>query len=72
MPDPQEAATFERSKLSRQRDPELEGFYAELLRLRRELPAEVAVKAGGSVIRLRRGALEVVADLDAKTAELRR
>ena len=72
VPDPQDPATFARSKLSRERDPELEAFYRELLSLRRELPAEVEVEAEGSVLRLRRGRVELVADLQAKTAELRR
>jgi maltooligosyltrehalose trehalohydrolase len=38
VPDPQDAATFERSKLSREPDPELAGLYREALRLRRALP----------------------------------
>jgi maltooligosyltrehalose trehalohydrolase len=40
VPDPQDVATFERSKL-RPRDPD--PLYRELLRLRRELPDELAV-----------------------------
>ena len=72
VPDPQDPATFERSKLSRDRDSELEAFHGELLRLRRELPSEVEVEAEGTVLRLRRGPVELVADLEAKTAELRR
>jgi maltooligosyltrehalose trehalohydrolase len=72
VPDPQDPATFERSKLSRERDPELEAFYAELLSLRRELPPEVEVEANGKTVRLRRGPVELVADLEAKTVELRR
>jgi maltooligosyltrehalose trehalohydrolase len=72
VPDPQDPATFERSKLSREKDPELEAFYAELLSLRRELPPDVEVEARGNVLRLRRGDVELVADLEGKTAELRR
>jgi maltooligosyltrehalose trehalohydrolase len=38
VPDPQDVATFERSKLTRERDGALAGLYAELLRIRGELP----------------------------------
>jgi len=38
VPDPQDPATFERSKLTRERDPQLAELYARLLALRRELP----------------------------------
>jgi maltooligosyltrehalose trehalohydrolase len=70
VPDPQDAATFERSKLSRERDPELEAFYATLLSLRRESPPELEVEADGPVVRVRRGSVVLVADLEAKSVEL--
>ncbi len=38
VPDPQDPATFERSKLSREPDPELAELYRAALALRRELP----------------------------------
>jgi maltooligosyltrehalose trehalohydrolase len=38
VPDPQDPATFERSKLTRERDPGLEELYATLLRVRTTLP----------------------------------
>jgi maltooligosyltrehalose trehalohydrolase len=38
IPDPQDAATFERSKLRREPDPELSALYSSLLAARRELP----------------------------------
>jgi maltooligosyltrehalose trehalohydrolase len=38
VPDPQDVATFERSKLTRVADPALAELYADLLRWRRELP----------------------------------
>jgi maltooligosyltrehalose trehalohydrolase len=38
VPDPQDPATFERSKLTRERDPALEELYATLLRVRTMLP----------------------------------
>ena len=40
VPDPQDPATFERSKLTREVDQELADLYARLLRVRRELPRE--------------------------------
>jgi maltooligosyltrehalose trehalohydrolase len=38
IPDPQDPATFERSKLTRRRDEALAGLYARLLDVRRRLP----------------------------------
>jgi len=38
IPDPQDPATFERSKLTRRRDPELAALYADLVRTRRQMP----------------------------------
>jgi maltooligosyltrehalose trehalohydrolase len=38
VPDPQDPATFERSKLTRERDPKLAELYATLLRVRTQLP----------------------------------
>jgi maltooligosyltrehalose trehalohydrolase len=69
LPDPQDQATFGRSKLApREPDP----LYAELLALRRELPRELEASADGRRVTLRRGGVELVADLDARTVELRR
>jgi maltooligosyltrehalose trehalohydrolase len=68
VPDPQHAATFERSKLEpREPNP----LYRELLRLRRELPRELDVAVDGRRLTLRRGAVTLVADIDARTVELR-
>jgi maltooligosyltrehalose trehalohydrolase len=60
VPDPQDPATFERSKLTREGDPAIARLYARLLEARRELPAgrDVdAVDCDGSVpwLRVRRG-----------------
>ncbi|HEY7622066.1 MAG TPA: malto-oligosyltrehalose trehalohydrolase [Solirubrobacteraceae bacterium] len=41
VPDPQDPATFERSKLTRRGSPKLRGLYAALLRARRALPPGV-------------------------------
>ncbi|HEX6681109.1 MAG TPA: alpha-amylase family glycosyl hydrolase [Gaiellaceae bacterium] len=69
VPDPQDADTFERSKL-RPRPPD--PFYRELLQLRRELPRDLDASAEGSRVTIRRGHAELVAEFDAKTVELRR
>jgi maltooligosyltrehalose trehalohydrolase len=70
VPDPQDAGTFTRSKLSRREDAELRAWYAKLLRLRRELPRELETRVDGNVLRLKRGGVELVADFAAKTVEL--
>jgi maltooligosyltrehalose trehalohydrolase len=73
VPDPQAPETFERSKLDPSGgDLELRGFYCELLALRRDLPREVSTSVEGGVLRVRRGGVELVADFDALTAEIRR
>jgi maltooligosyltrehalose trehalohydrolase len=41
IPDPQDPATFERSKLSWERDPALGRLYRDLLRVRRDVVGEV-------------------------------
>src|SRR6185436_16942542 len=38
VPDPQDRATFERSKLTRERDPLVAALYASLLRARADMP----------------------------------
>ncbi len=74
VPDPQDPATFERSKLEPEAgDDELRAFYAELISLRRSLPHEVDTDADESrrVLRVRRGDRELVADFAGLTAEIR-
>jgi len=72
VPDPQDSATFERSKLDPSRgDPELRRLYADLLRLRRELPREVETEADGPLLRIRRGRHELELDLERRTVEVR-
>jgi maltooligosyltrehalose trehalohydrolase len=69
VPDPQAQETFLRSKLQpREPDP----LYRELLALRRELPRELEAEANGSVLTMRRGSVELVADLANKTVEVHR
>jgi maltooligosyltrehalose trehalohydrolase len=43
VPDPQDPATFERSKLSRERDEDVARLFATLLRVRRDLPDDEVV-----------------------------
>ncbi len=69
VPDPQALSTFERSRVSH---PGPDPFYAELIRLRRELPHELEATAAGRVLTLRRGSASLVADFDRQTVELRR
>ena len=69
VPDPQALETFVRSRISQ---PDADPFYAELIRLRRELPRTLDVRAEGRVLRLRRGSATLVADFGAKTVELNR
>jgi maltooligosyltrehalose trehalohydrolase len=74
VPDPQDPATFERSKLARSNsDEELRAFYKRLLALRRELPREVEVEAdeGARTLTVRRGQAELRADFANSTVELR-
>ena len=73
VPDPQAPETFERSRLDPDAgDEELRAFYRELLALRRELPREVSTAVTGRVLTVRRGGVELIADFDRKTVELRR
>jgi maltooligosyltrehalose trehalohydrolase len=71
VPDPQDPAAFERSKLTRDADPQLLELYRELLTLRRDLPRETESSWSGHTLTVRRGDVTLVADFAAKTAELR-
>jgi maltooligosyltrehalose trehalohydrolase len=69
IPDPQDVATFERSKLTRVRDESLAALYRELLAVRRELPYgdvdETAFSEEDRWLRVRRGAFELVCNFSA-------
>ena len=69
IPDPQSLETFEASKLG---GGPVDPLYAELLRLRSELPRELRVEVDGRRLTMRRGEAALVADFDARTVELRR
>jgi maltooligosyltrehalose trehalohydrolase len=69
IPDPQDVATFERSKLTRTVDDDLASLYRELLALRRELPVgdvdEIEVVEDEPWLRVRRGRFELVCNFSA-------
>ena len=69
MPDPQALETFE---LSRLRPGEPEELYVRLLRLRRELPDELAVSVDedARTLALRRGRATLRVDFANETVEL--
>jgi maltooligosyltrehalose trehalohydrolase len=75
VPDPQDVATFEVSKLSREVDPVLASLYAELLRARRELPreqqGEIAFDEDERWLRVQRGAFELVCNFSEDELSLR-
>jgi maltooligosyltrehalose trehalohydrolase len=64
IPDPQDPATFERSKLRRERDEAMARLYAELLVVRRELPARkvdrMNCEEDRQLLRIQRGRFELV------------
>jgi maltooligosyltrehalose trehalohydrolase len=69
VPDPQDAATFERSRLQ---PAEPEELYVRLLRLRKELPHELEIKVdeAARTLELRRGPAMLRADFANETVEL--
>jgi maltooligosyltrehalose trehalohydrolase len=74
IPDPQDPATFERSKLHPEAgDDELRAFYGELIALRRSLPRKVDTDADEArrILRVKRGDHELVADFANMTAVIR-
>ena len=74
VPDPQDVATFERSKLTRKRDQGLASLYGELVALRRELPPgeadEIAFDEQARWLRVRRGRFELVCNFADSSVEL--
>jgi maltooligosyltrehalose trehalohydrolase len=74
VPDPQAERTFLASKLSREEQPGLRELYAELLRLRRALPPDTTAVGDDAtrIVRVRRGAAELVADFANRTLEIHR
>jgi maltooligosyltrehalose trehalohydrolase len=74
IPDPQDPATFKRSKLTRERDPELAQLYRELLAIRAELPVgeaeAITFDEQGRWLRFRRGPYEAVCNFSPQELEL--
>jgi maltooligosyltrehalose trehalohydrolase len=74
IPDPQSRATFEASKLTRERDPEVARLYAELLTARRRLPPgnaeEIAFDEDSRWLRVRRGSFELVCNFADRPARV--
>ncbi len=70
IPDPQDPATFEASKLSRRERPGVRDSYRRLLALRRTLPREMETSVNGDVLTVRRGGAELRVDFAARTVEL--
>jgi maltooligosyltrehalose trehalohydrolase len=70
IPDPQDPATFERSKLTRTRDPEIAALYARLLSARRELrtsdAGEITFDEDARWLRVRRGEHELACNFAAE------
>jgi maltooligosyltrehalose trehalohydrolase len=74
VPDPQDRATFERSKLTRQADRALAELYRELLRIRRQLPpgdAEtIEFDEGERWLRVQRGGFELACNFSTQRRRL--
>jgi maltooligosyltrehalose trehalohydrolase len=74
VPDPQDVATFERSKLTRERDEGLAALYAELLEVRRELAQgdadAVEFDEDARWLRVRRGRFELVCNFSAEALQI--
>jgi maltooligosyltrehalose trehalohydrolase len=71
IPDPQDEATFLASKLTRERDPELQALYARLIALRADLPPGVdSTEWDGSTLRVVRGGHELLCNFGAGQARV--
>jgi maltooligosyltrehalose trehalohydrolase len=75
IPDPQDVATFERSKLTRVQDAGLAALYRSLLNIRRELPAgdasHISYDEDARWLRVRRGPFELVCNFSTQPLQLR-
>ncbi len=71
IPDPQDAATFERSKLTRERDPAIAELYKRLLAARARLPRgdadAIEFDEAARWLRVRRGPFELVCNFADET-----
>jgi maltooligosyltrehalose trehalohydrolase len=70
IPDPQDPATFERSKLRRRVDPSLAGLYSRLIEVRRRLPPTdpdaIEFDEEARWLRVRRGRFELIANFSSE------
>jgi maltooligosyltrehalose trehalohydrolase len=70
IPDPQDPATFERSKLTRERDEDLAALYARLLEVRRRLPPgeadAIEFDEASRWVRARRGTFELIGNFSSE------
>jgi maltooligosyltrehalose trehalohydrolase len=76
IPDPQSPETFARSKLTREADPAIAGLYAELLRVRRDLPPgdvdAISFDEDQQWLRVRRGPFELLCNFGSSALTLER
>jgi maltooligosyltrehalose trehalohydrolase len=74
IPDPQDVATFERSKLRRERDEQLANLYRDLLEVRGELPTgdvdAISFDESERWLRVRRGRFELACNFRAGVVQL--
>jgi maltooligosyltrehalose trehalohydrolase len=73
VPDPQDRATFERSKLTRRGSRRLRELYAALLRARRELPRgvdSIEFSEDDGWLRVHRGPFELACNFEARAREV--
>ncbi|HEY3725945.1 MAG TPA: malto-oligosyltrehalose trehalohydrolase [Solirubrobacteraceae bacterium] len=74
IPDPEAIETFERSKLTRRRDPEIADLYAALIAARSRLPGgdadRIDFDEDARWLRVRRGAFELVCNFSSQALEL--
>jgi maltooligosyltrehalose trehalohydrolase len=71
IPDPQDVATFERSKLTRRADPALQRLYADLVAVRRRIPAgseaeAIAFDEEERWLRVRRAGFDLVCNFSSE------
>ena len=74
IPDPQDVATFERSKLTRRRDPAIAELYPQLIAARRRLPPgdadAIEFDEDERWLRVRRGAFEILCNFAAEPRQV--
>ncbi len=74
IPDPEDPATFERSKLSRHADPAIARLYAKLIETRRRLPSgdadRIAYDERARWLRVKRGSFELLCNFGTGPVQL--